>query len=352
MNLTCPSLQIEDTQKVFRYNGNFQLESGEQLSGFQLAYTVYGKFDLEQNNIVWINHALTGDAHVHEWWSGVVGEDKFFDPGKYQIICTNLLGSCYGSTNPLSEDPNTGKPFYYDFPHITTRDMANALELLRQELKIEKINTLVGGSLGGQVALEWAHTLGSKLDHSIIIAANAKATPWIIGFNEAQRMAIQADCTWGEDFPDAGKSGLKAARAIGMLTYRHPDTFQQTQSDSEEKLDNFKVSSYLQYQGNKLSDRFNALSYWVLTKAMDSHDLGRGRGGTEKAIKEIHAKVLAIGIGSDQLFRKEESQYISQYAQQGVYAEITSAYGHDAFLIEYDQLQYILKSFYLINNEQ
>jgi len=217
---------------------------------------------------------------------------------------------------------------------------------------VERIHTLIGGSLGGQVALEWSYLLGDKLEHSIIIAANAKSTPWIIGFNEAQRMAIQADCTWGENTPQAGYSGLKAARAIGMLTYRHPEVFEKTQSDIDGKTDDFKVSSYLQYQGKKLADRFHAYSYWVLTKSMDSHDLGRGRGGLDAALRQIKAKVLAIGIDSDQLFRKEESLFIGQNAPNGAYAEISSPYGHDAFLIEYDQLQYILKSFYLNTHEQ
>ncbi|MBS9525171.1 homoserine O-acetyltransferase [Litoribacter ruber] len=347
MNLNSPLLEIEDKSRVFHYEDRYLLESGEDLAGFQIAYTIYGNPEALDSHVIWINHALTGNADVHEWWSGLVGEDKFYDPKQYKIICTNLLGSCYGSTNPLSSNPETGKPYFYQFPQLTTRDMAGALEKLREHLGVEHIHTLVGGSLGGQVALEWTYQLGSRLDYSIIIAANAKSTPWIRGFNEAQRMAIQADCTWGEEIAEAGKSGLRAARAIGMLTYRHPDTFQQSQDDMEEKLDNYKVSSYLQYQGKKLADRFHALSYWVLTKAMDSHDLGRGRGGTERALQGIKAKMLTVGIDTDQLFRKEESQYISENCLDGKYSEISSSYGHDAFLIEYEQLHYILKSFYL-----
>lgn len=348
MNLNSPYQKIEMTNEVFHYENKFSLESGEYLSGFEIAYTVYGDIN-SHHPVLWINHALTGNSQVADWWSGLIGEDKFFDPNYYLIICSNLLGSCYGSTNPLSINPNTGKSYYYEFPNLTTRDQANALELLRQTLKIEKIHTLIGGSLGGQVAMEWSFTLGTKLKNSIIVAANAKATPWIVGFNEAQRMAISSDCTWGEEHPEAGKSGLKTARAIGMLTYRHPLSFAETQKEVEEKLDNFKVSSYLQYQGDKLSLRFNALSYWVLTKAMDSHDLGRGRGGLEKALSTISAKVLAIGVDTDQLFKNTESQFISNHVKNGVYSEIKSIYGHDAFLIEYEQLKYILKSFYLTN---
>ena len=351
MNLSFPSQKIEMTNEVYHFEDKFPLESGEHLSRFELAYTVYGDLTAKDCPVIWINHALTGNSQVFEWWSGLVGEDKFFDPNKYLIISSNLLGSCYGSSNPLSLNPETGKPYYYSFPTLTTRDQANALELLRKHLNIDCIHSLIGGSLGGQVAMEWSYTLRNKLKNSIIIAANAKSTPWIIGFNEAQRMAISADCSWGQEHPEAGKEGLKTARAIGMLTYRHPLAFGETQKDQEEKLDNYRVSSYLHYQGDKLSLRFNALSYWVLTKAMDSHDLGRGRGGLEAAMASISAKVLAIGIDTDQLFRKEESLLISNFVKSGVYSEITSIYGHDAFLIEYEQLKYILKSFYLINNE-
>jgi len=351
MNLTSPYQRIEMINEIFRFEQPFLLESGEKLSGFDLAFTIYGDAQNSDRPVLWVNHALTGNSNVTEWWSGLVGEDKFYDPNEWLIISSNLLGSCYGSSNPLSIDPKTKEPFYYDFPTLTTRDQAKALELLRDHIGIEIIHTLIGGSLGGQVALEWSYILGTKLKNSIIVAANAKATPWIIGFNEAQRMAISADCTWGEHHPEAGKAGLKTARAIGMLTYRHPLAFIETQKDQEEKLDNFKVSSYLRYQGEKLSLRFNALSYWVLTKAMDSHDLGRGRGGLQKALGEISAKVLAIGIDTDELFRKEESQLISNFVKKGVYSEIKSQYGHDAFLIEYPQLKYILKSFYLTNNE-
>src|SRR5690606_3778901 len=203
------------------------------------------------------------------------------------------------------------------------------------------IDTGIGGSLGGQVALEWAYKLEDRLKHTIILASNAKASPWIIGFNETQRMAIESDVTWGQNHPDAGKKGLEAARAIGMLSYRHHQTFLQNQNDTGENLDNYKISSYLRYQGVKLSNRFNALSYWTLSKAMDSHNIGRGRGGAEKALSEIKAKVLAIGVDTDILFTTEESQFISRNVPMGTYREIASIYGHDAFLIEFGQLNYI-----------
>ncbi|WP_155907238.1 homoserine O-acetyltransferase family protein [Lunatimonas lonarensis] len=337
------------TQEIFSCEEGLMLESGEHLPHFQLSYTTQGQLNPDQDNVVWVLHALTGDANAHEWWSGLIGEDKFFDPSKYFIVCANLLGSCYGSTQPLSINPKTGEPYYYDFPNLTTRDLAASFDLLRQYLGLGKIHTLIGGSLGGQVALEWAYTLQRRLKHAIIVASNAKASPWIIGFNESQRMAIESDSTWGQRSTDAGKRGLEAARAIGMLSYRHPQTFIHSQSDTEEKRDNFRISSYLRYQGKKLANRFNAFSYWVLSKAMDSHDVGRGRGGTVKALSQIPCKVLAVGVDSDVLFTSEESRFISRNVPNGNYREIHSIYGHDAFLIEFEQLNYILTSFFLEN---
>ncbi|NHE57457.1 homoserine O-acetyltransferase family protein [Cyclobacterium plantarum] len=350
MNLQSPHLSIEMTQEIFYCKEALHLESGEILPEFQLSFTTQGQLNDKKDNVVWVLHALTGDANPQEWWAGLIGEDKFYDPSRHFIICANFLGSCYGSTQPLSVNPGTGKPYYYDFPNLTTRDIAASMDKLRLHLGLDQIDTVIGGSLGGQVALEWAYTLKERLNNAIIIASNAKASPWIIGFNETQRMAIESDQTWGSMDAKAGKKGLETARAIGMLSYRHPQTFIQHQSETEEKRDNFKISSYLRYQGMKLANRFNALSYWTLSKAMDSHDLGRARGGTAAALAKIQCKVLSIGIDTDLLFTFVESRFISLHVPKGTYREISSLYGHDAFLIEYEQLQYILQSFYLENN--
>ncbi|MEN2282046.1 homoserine O-acetyltransferase [Algoriphagus sp. SE2] len=349
MNLKSQFATITMSQELFHSSTPLELESGEILSEFDLTYTTYGQLNEKKSNVIWVIHALTGDSNASEWWSGLIGEDKFYDPSYYFIICANLLGSCYGSTSPLSTIPNSEQSYYYDFPELTTRDLAASLERLREYLKIEQIHTLIGGSLGGQVSLEWAYTLGKKLTNAVILASTAKTSPWVIGINEAQRMAIEADNSWGKKTIDAGKKGLEAARAIAMLSYRHPDDFQKKQLDFEEKLDGFRAASYIRYQGNKISKRFNALSYWTLSKTMDSHDLGRKRGGVKKALSEITAKVLAIGVNSDLLFLSEESRFICEHAQKGTFKEINSTAGHDAFLIEFEQLSYFLKSFYLEN---
>jgi homoserine O-acetyltransferase/O-succinyltransferase len=347
MNLTSPFADLTMTQDVFHSFEPLLLESGETLKEFELVFTTYGQLNSEKSNVIWVIHALTGDSKAGEWWNGLIGEDKFFDPAHHFIICANLLGSCYGSSNPFSENPETGLPYFYDFPQVTTRDLATSLERLRIHLEIEQIHTLIGGSLGGQVALEWSVTLGQKLHYAVILASTPKTSPWVIGFNETQRMAIESDCTWGECHELAGNKGLETARAIAMLTYRHPDDLRIKQSEKEEKMDGFRASSYLRYQGQKLAKRFNALSYWTLSKAMDSHDVGRNRGGIAAALEKIEAKVLAIGVDSDLLFLPAESQFLSKNVKRGTYKEIRSTAGHDAFLIEFEQLTYLLKSFYL-----
>jgi len=332
--------------EYFNCSVPLNLESGEVLEQYTLAYTTYGELNSDHSNVIWAVHALTGDGQVADWWSGLVGENALYNFSSHFIICANLLGSGYGSSNALSENPATGTPYFYSFPTLSTRDLAQSLEMLRQHLKIEKIHTLIGGSLGGQVALEWAYALGERLQHAIIIASTAKTSPWVIGFNEAQRMAIAADSSWGQEHQDAGKKGLEAARAVAMLSYRNPSDINSKQQEKVEKIDGFLAASYLRYQGSKLAKRFQAFSYWTLTKAMDSHDLGRGRGGVEKALKSIQAKVFAVGVNSDLLFLAEEARFLSQAVPSGSYGEIVSTAGHDAFLIEFTQLTSLIEEFY------
>jgi homoserine O-acetyltransferase len=330
----------------YQSSAPLHLESGKILEEFSMAYTTYGNLNSDGSNVIWVIHALTGDSNAADWWSGIVGEKAIYNFSNHFIVCANLIGSCYGSTNPLSENPKTGLSYFYDFPLITTRDLALSLEMLREHLKIASIHTIIGGSLGGQVALEWAYLLGDKLKHAVTVASTAKTSPWVIGFNEAQRMAIGSDSTWGKPQNDAGSNGLEAARAIAMLSYRHPMDLNAKQKESEEKLDGYLASSYLRYQGAKLAQRFHAFAYWSLTKSMDSHDVGRARGGLELALKSISSRVLVVGVSSDLLFLPEESRLLSTLLTHGIYREIQSTVGHDAFLIEFGQLVTFLKQFY------
>ena len=339
--------------QYFDYKYSFPLELGESLPGFRLAYTTYGTLN-ERSNVVWVCHALTGNADAGDWWGGMVGPGKYFDPrpdgpgldGPKQnfIVCANVLGSCYGSTGPLSVNPETGKLYYHDFPAITIRDMVGALDLLRQELGIDTIHTCVGGSVGGEQAVEWAILQPDLIKNLVVIAASAVASPWCIAFNEAQRMAIEADPTWRERRDDAGAAGMKAARAMAMISYRNYDTYGFTQAlDNNEQTDDFKAAGYQRYQGEKLVERFNAFTYWVLSKAMDSHNVGRNRGSIPNALGRIRARTLVVGIRSDLLFPPTEQQFLARHIPDATYEEIDSLYGHDGFLIEFRPLAGIMR---------
>ncbi|MCW8898858.1 MAG: homoserine O-acetyltransferase [Flavobacteriales bacterium] len=331
---------------IFNYKQKFQLESGRFLPEFQLTYTTLGKLNASKSNVVWITHALTANSNPEEWWSGLVGEDKIFNPEKYFIICANVLGSPYGSTNPLSINPDTGNKYYHNFPEITIRDIVKALDLLRQYLRIEKIHTLLGGSLGGQQAVEWAIQQPEFIQNLFLIATNAQHSPWGIAFNESQRLAIKADRTWFSYSDDAGLKGMKAARAIALLSYRNYQTYKATQQDEHEKVADFKAVSYQNYQGEKLVNRFNAFSYWYLSKAMDSHNVGRIRGGIEAALARIKANTLVVAIDSDLLFPVCESKILAEGINNCQLSVVNSLYGHDGFLIETQQLATLFKNFY------
>ena len=331
----------------FSYNNAFSLESGEALPGFQLHYTTSGQLSEARDNVVWVCHALTANAHVLDWWPGLFGAGQLYDSENYFIVCVNMLGSCYGSTGPLSDDPRTGEPFYHDFPALTNRDIVRSFDKLRQHLAIDKIHTLIGGSMGGQQALEWTIMQPGLVQHLIQIASNAQHSPWGIAFNESQRMAIQHDASWSERSPTAGLGGLRTARSVALLSYRHYRTYANTQSEeTTDKIDDFRASSYQRYQGEKLARRFNAFSYWTLSKAMDSHHVGRGRSSVEEVLRSIRTRCLFIGVDTDVLFPLSEQQFLAQYVPHAQLSIITSDYGHDGFLIETEALTQTIRNFY------
>jgi homoserine O-acetyltransferase/O-succinyltransferase len=330
--------------KVFKYPYTFALELGGELTGFELAYTVHGTLNEQHSNVLWVCHALTGNADPTDWWNGLVGASQHYDPQDWYIICVNVLGSNYGSTNALSLNPKTGNPYYHTFPTVTIRDTVQAFDLLREELGIKHIHTLIGGSLGGQQALEWAIMRPDLIENLVLIATNAVHSPWGIAFNESQRMAIKADPTWQESQPNAGMEGMKVARSIALLSYRNYDTYDFTQArDSNEQTDNFRAATYQQYQGDKLAQRFNAFSYWALATMMDSQNVGRNRPSIIHALRDVKAHTLVIGISSDILFPPSEQKFLARHITDAEYREIDSLYGHDGFLIEYKQLRQILQ---------
>ncbi|RYY37605.1 MAG: homoserine O-acetyltransferase [Sphingobacteriaceae bacterium] len=332
--------------EIFKYNKAFKLESGQQLQELEIGFNTYGKLNANRDNVIWVCHALTANSDVLDWWKGLFGEKDFFNPDEHFIVCANILGSAYGTTSPLSTNPVTGQPYYLAYPQITVRDIIQAHRVLADHLNIDEIQLLIGGSLGGQQAMEWAITEPERFKNVVLIATNARHSAWGIAFNESQRLALTADRTFYSNTPDGGAKGLKAARSIALLSYRGYKTYNVTQQeDTDNVTDSFKSSSYQGYQGEKLVNRFNAFSYWYLSKVMDSHNVGRGRGGVEKALSLIKAKTLVIGIKSDVLFPVEEQQYLFQHIPKASFAEFDSFYGHDGFLIETEALTNIIKSF-------
>jgi homoserine O-acetyltransferase len=333
--------------EIYNYKKPFILESGKQLRELEIGFHTYGTLNKNRDNVVWVCHALTANSDVFDWWKGLFGSKDYFNPDDYFIVCANILGSPYGTLNPLSINPITGQPYYLAFPQFTVRDMVKVHQLLADHLQIKNIEILIGGSLGGQQAMEWAIMEPAYIKNLILIATNAKHSPWGIAFNESQRLAISADRTFYSNTPNGGKKGLKAARSIALLSYRNYKTYGITQQEEEENhVDDYRASSYQNYQGEKLVNRFNAYSYWYLSKSMDSHNVGRNRHGVEKALSLIKARTLVVGIKSDVLFPIEEQQYLFRHIQKSAFAEMDSFYGHDGFLIETEMLTNIITSFF------
>jgi homoserine O-acetyltransferase/O-succinyltransferase len=344
---------MQKDDHIFHFQDDFKLEAGGILHGFQLKYTTLGQLNAAKDNVIWVCHALTGNSDVTTWWDGFFSDGSPFDPRDYFIICANTLAGCYGSTGPLSINPVTGKTFYHSFPDVTHKDVVKAFDLLRENLGIKKIHSLTGGSLGGQQAIEWAILNPTAFQYLIPMACNAVHSPWGIAFNEAQRMAIATDPTWKNDDPRAGVEGMKAARAIAMVSYRAYVTYGETQAEkNNQKMDDFRAATYQRYQGQKLANRFNAFTYWKLSKAMDSHNVGRGEKDIVSALKKIKAKTIVIGIDNDILFPLSEQQFLADNIPGARLEVLNSLYGHDGFLADLEPIKNIVRKLYHQEKEQ
>lgn len=333
----------------FKINDKFDLECGERLDSLTLSYTTYGQLNRSKTNVIWICHALTADSNPHDWWSGLVGEAELFNPEDYFIVCANVIGSAYGSTSPLDCEPDKR---YDQFPTISIRDNVNAFIQLRKYLQINNIHTLIGGSMGGHQAMEWAIAESSIIEHLILLATSAVMSPWSIAFNQSQRLALRADSSFGQKQAHAAVEGLKAARSIALLSYRNNQAYNSTQADEFDFNKPPRVVSYQNYQGDKLVARFNAYSYYALTKTMDSHDVGRKRGGVANALNGIKAKTLIVGIDSDVLFPVEDSNLLAECIPDAQIKIISSDYGHDGFLIETQQITRCIEGFYKVQSKK
>ena len=333
--------------QFYTYDRPFELECGEVLPSLTIAYDTFGELNSERSNVIWVCHALTANSDVADWWPHTVEEGCFLDPTKYFSVCANFLGSHYGTTGPLSVNPATGEPWYGDFPLVTVRDMVRAHQLLAEWLGIKRVKLLIGSSIGGFQCLEWSVMQPDFAERAAFIATTPRTKPWASAFNESQRMAIECDPTYGERSAEAGLQGMATARSIALMSYRGGMAYDKTQEDENPDEASFerRVLSYQRYQGEKLRRRFNAYSYYRLSQAVDSHNLGRGRGKVEDVLQQIKAKSLVVAITSDILFPPSDHTILVENIPNVEYHLIDSDFGHDGFLVEHKQLNEIILNF-------
>ena len=323
----------------------FWLEAGGRLEGVTVAYHTSPRDYRVGDKVVWICHALTVNSNPEDWWEHLVGAGKLIDTEKYFVVCVNMLGSPYGSSSPSNIDPETGKPYYFSFPDITVRDMVHAMIMVRKTLGIKKVDFLIGSSIGGFQALEWSIMEPEVIGHVLFMATAARVPAYLTAFNEVQRMALEADPSFREAASlEGGLEGLKCARAIALISYRSFDGYEATQTDaSEDTMFAERACSYERYQGEKLSKQFNAYSYWYLSRSVDSENIGRGRGGVAAALSMIKAKTTVVSITSDTIFPPRIVKVIADGVEGACYHEIDSKFGHDGFLLEYEQIAGIIR---------
>ncbi len=323
--------------------GDFGVEEGTVLPDVTVAYRTWGRLNAARDNAVIVCHALTGDQNADRWWGTAIGPGRGIDTDRWFVICSNVLGGCYGTTGPGAADPARGRPWGPDFPHVTVRDLVRLQHRLLEHLGVRRVALVVGGSMGGMQVLEWAIMYPDIVDAIAPISVGAVHSPWCIGVSEAQRQAIFADPDWrdGRYPPDRPPlRGLAVARQVAIVSYRSPASFEEKfgrrqdwGSNAEEGL--FDVESYLRHQGQALVERFDANTYVTLTYTMDSHDVGRGRGGVAAALGAVRAPALVIGISSDVLYPVEEQHELADLLPAATYEELDVPHGHDGFLIEH-----------------
>ncbi len=344
------------------------LQRGGQFGPVTLAYETWGTLNAERDNAVLITHALTGSSHAHDagrphdtkvaWWNPLIGPGRFFDTSRYFVICSNVLGSCYGSTGPSSLDAQTGRPYRMRFPVVTIRDMVRAQRKLVEHLGVRRIQMVAGGSIGGQQALEWAVSYPELVEKAIIVAATASLTAQAIAFSEVQRQAILSDPHWQNGNYSSGdgpEAGLAIARMLSMITYQSEESMEMRFARSAARQGDivspsgyadlgkhFDVEGYLYYQGNALVKRFDANSYLYISRAMDLYDVSEGHPSLEAALRRVRSKALFIGIRSDFLFPaarvRRLAEQVSTVGGDATYVELDSPHGHDAFLKEWEQM--------------
>ena len=331
---------------VYHYGERFEFEAGGSLPALDLVYYTSDREYRPGEKVVWICHALTGNSNPEDWWPTMVGPGQMFDPQDYYIVCVSMLCSPYGECGPASINPATGRPFFFDFPRTTVRDIVRANILVRKFLGIGRIDLMLGPSIGGFQTLEWVIMEPEVVVDAVFLATATRVLPYMTAFNESQRMALLSDPTFmaAEDI-HGGREGLKCARSMALISYRTFAGYNLTQAEKEDDvLFASRAASYQRHQGDKLVARdFDAYSYWYLTYALDSMNVGRGRGGVETALSRIKARCAVISITSDYLFPPEHGRSTAAALRDASYYEIDSIFGHDGFLIETDQLAAIFR---------
>lgn len=348
-------LQLADVQP-------FTLVSGERLPSVKLRYALYGKLNAARDNAILVCHALSGSARAGDWWPQLFDANGIFDLDRDCVICVNVIGSCYGSTGPRDVNPATGELYGADFPLVSVRDWVRAQAVVLDQLGIEKLRAVIGGSIGGMQAIQWAIDFPERVERCLAVGA-APLTALGLALNHLQRQAIRHDPHWldgrykADNPPNAG---LAQARAIAMCSYKSEDLLQsrygrQPNRNGEDPhrllSGRYDIGGYLDYQGEIFTRRFDAASYVVITKAMDNFDPARGYASELAALRRIKARTLLVGISSDWLFPAAEVKALSErMAAAGVaveYAELQSSHGHDGFLADADTLAPLLrKAFY------
>lgn len=331
--------EMDDSGQTFAVK-NYMLESGAVLKKAEARYATFGTLDTSKDNVIVVCHALTGNARLDEWWAPLLGPGKPFDTDKYLIVCANTLGSCYGSTGPPSINPDTGKPYGVDFPDVTIRDSVGLhMRMVKEGLGANGIQCVVGGSMGGMQALEWAVQGGNFVKGCITIGCGPYHSAWQIGISEVQRQAIYMDKAWQEGRHFEAVEGLAVARMGAMISYRtaigYHSKFGREVSPKDGK---YQVVKYLEYQGKKFEERFDPVSYVKMTEQMDTHDVGRGRGGVEAALSKVSAKTMVMAMTSDILYPPADSMKLQQMIPDSSYTWVETQQGHDGFLLEYDQV--------------
>ncbi len=349
--------------------GNIRTEAGATIQDAHIAYRRWGvpRGDLNgKNNILIVEHALTGDSDASNWWCEAVGPGKALDTDEWCVICTNALGSCYGSTGPASEHPDGGV-WGSRFPAITMRDMVHAERAFLEQLGISRVHAIIGGSMGGARTLEWTLLYPEQVDYALVLAVSARASAWQIGIQSAQITSITHDPDWqGGDYHGTSRSpdaGLAAARRIAHLTYRGELEIDERFGTSAQPGENpfgpfredgqrFAVQSYLEHQGAKLTQRFDAACYVTLTEALNRHDVGRGRGGLNKALASSTVPTMIVGVDTDILYPYHQQEHLSRnLGNLLAMAKLSSPVGHDAFLVEARQMDRILRNFITLTRE-